>query len=169
MNSSAEHHIPSIQSTPTRQPSPPPPPKRDLSEEKESRVEVTFERFERVVLAPALSIAPESGRTAIRHVARTVVAGPGWTGGLEAYQSSLVKDHGADDPAGDSEMLFIKLLNGIANSAASLGNGVRTDGIVYGRVDLPQAEPPIPAQPDSRPLSAESFAQGKAASIAYLG
>ena len=138
-----------------------------MSEEKESRVEISFAKFEQVVLRSGRSGV---NNTSLRGVARAITSSAEWAERVEAYREAACEP----DPRKhtDTEMRFIELLNSISCLANLFGSGIQSShALVYGRPDQPEPPsllatpepswPPNPMAPKATtPFSAASFVPG---------
>ena len=123
-------------------PSSPLPSKRNISEEKSTRIEISFERFERVLLAPP-DPRSKSLTSSLRQLSESMVAGPQWKVLLHAFAREVLPEHRPPYGA-DPELRFVDLLNFVTNEASMLEiEGQAPSTLTWG-VQL-SARPPLPS------------------------
>lgn len=162
-NSPPNHPSPSVRSTASRGLSPPPPPLRDLAEERGTRVEISFERFEKVALRLT---NPQITRAAIRRLSQSVIANPEWNRLVTAHRYASVDADGNDIARPDWEGKGLDLVRFITAHGREIEvDGLATTPLVWGKVDRPRVRTPRDSdllyKGESPPLSAASFAGGK--------
>ena len=101
--------FPSVKATRVTQKSPPPHDQADPATEVETRVEIPFAKFERVVFEQ--SFASQSAATALRRVSRSAALGSEWSDALAAYRDTFYTDRQDDGSFLDSEIKCLDLLN----------------------------------------------------------
>ena len=138
--------------------SPPPLPKRDRSEEASTRVEISFERFARVLLAlPTTS--SKSLKSALRKLSESIVASAGWQSLFDSYMDDIT----VEKPEPDAERLFVEVLNFITGERSKLElEGEATAPLVWGvdrsaRPSFGSAVRPEPDIAHSAPSSVATF------------
>lgn len=121
-NSPTDELFRSVKTTATPRLSPPPPPNRHLSEERSTRVEISFERFEKIVLRLP---NPKITKAAIRQVAQSIMNSPEWTQLSIAHRDAYILPPGAKQFSTNHEKPIVALLSFISEH----GRTIEVEGI----------------------------------------
>lgn len=168
-NSTTSLPIDSTKTAGSRIPSPPPPSKRNISEEKRTRIEISFERFRNILLASA-TLRSKSVSSALRRLSYSVVASEQWKNLLDVFLHDVLPEHNPTREA-DPELRFVDILNFITGEGSKLETGGGPTAPLLWGIQL-ESRPPPPSRRTSSdhnfkldtgsgPLSAASFIERK--------